>query len=221
MTVQTERRYAGEFLLSEAEGYRSREKVTVAVSQTLLAGQVVGKITAGAKTATPAAGVPAPAAATISTATAALNTKVGTHRFECIIGGSGTASKWRHTDPDGKYVGIATGNTAYAGGGLSALTITDTGTDPVPGEAFDVVVTMAAASGYIAMHDPEALNGLQVAYGVMFDAVTTGASATGEGVVIVRDAEVDNNLLVWDDQDSTEKATARTELAAAGVICRS
>ena len=56
------------------------------------------------------------------------------------------ASKWRHTNPAGEYVGIASGATAYAGGGLSALTIADPGTDPTPGEAFVVTVTMAAAS---------------------------------------------------------------------------
>lgn len=221
MTKVTEARRAGEFILSEASGYRSRETVVIDSSQTLLAGQVLGKITQGAKTATPAAGTPAPAGATISTATAALNTKVGTHRFTCIVGGAGTASKWRHTDPDGEVVGVATAGTPYAGGGLSAITITDSGTDPSAGETFDVPVTTAAASGRYVMHDPEAINGAEVAAGILLDAVTTGAGETAKAVAIVRDAEVALALLDWDDQDAGEKTAALAELATAGIIARS
>jgi hypothetical protein len=100
------------------------------------------------RTAAGAAGVPAPAAATITAApTADQSTKLGVHRFECIVGGATTTSKWRHTDPDGDFVGIATGNTAYAGGGLSGLTITDAGTDPTAGEAFSVTVTATSDLG--------------------------------------------------------------------------
>lgn len=221
MTKVTEARRAGEFILSEAPGYRSRETVVIDSSQTLLAGQVLGKITQGAKTATPAAGVPAPAGATISTATAALNTKVGTHLFTCIVGGAGAASKWRHTDPDGKVIGVATAGTPYAGGGLSAITITDSGADPSAGETFGVPVTMAAASDRYVMHDPEALNGVEVAAGILFDAVTTGAGETAKAVAIVRDAEVNLALLDWDDQDAGEKTAALATLAAAGIIARS
>ena len=221
MTVMTERRYAGEHILSEANSFRSREEGVVDASQTLVAGQVVGKITEGAKTASGAAGVPAPAGATITASpTAAVNTKTGVHRFECIVGGSGTASKWRHTDPDGEFVGIATGNTAYAGGGLSGLTITDSGTDPVAGEAFEVTVTGAAGSGRIVMHDPEATNGAEDAYGILFDAVTTGVGETAKCVLHVRDCEVDSALIAWDDQNNTEKAAAIAQLAEKGVIFR-
>ncbi len=49
MTTQTEGKHAGGFLLSEAGGKRSREKITVASGQDLVAGQVVGKLTSGGK----------------------------------------------------------------------------------------------------------------------------------------------------------------------------
>lgn len=42
----TETSHAGEFILSEANGKRSRENVTVASGQDLVAGAVLGKITA-------------------------------------------------------------------------------------------------------------------------------------------------------------------------------
>lgn len=123
--------------------------ITVLSGQGVLPrGTVLGLITEGAKTAVGAAGVPAPAAATITASpTAAANTVAGVHYFRAIVGGAGTASKWEHTDPDGEVVGTASGNTAYAGGGLSGLTITDAGTDPVVGETFTVTVSAATASG--------------------------------------------------------------------------
>lgn len=222
MTIQTETRRAGEHILSEAAGYRSREAITIDESQTLVAGQILGKITEGAKVAAGAAGVPAPAAATITAVpTAALNTKVGVHRFQCISGGAAGASKWAHTDPDGVFVGIATGDAAYTGGGLSGLTIADAGTDPVAGEAFAVTVTEpAAASGRYVMHDPEGINGSQTVAGVLFDAVTTGASETAKAVAHVRDCEVKTDLLAYDDHTTDEKTAARLGLTALGIICR-
>lgn len=45
----TETGHAGGFLLSEANGARSREKITVVSGQNLKAGAVVGKITASGK----------------------------------------------------------------------------------------------------------------------------------------------------------------------------
>ena len=38
---------AGHFILSEANGYRSRQRMVVGLAQTLLAGQVLGKLTTG------------------------------------------------------------------------------------------------------------------------------------------------------------------------------
>ena len=46
MTVLKDSPGAGHFILSEANGYRSRQRIVVGLSQTLLAGQVLGKVTA-------------------------------------------------------------------------------------------------------------------------------------------------------------------------------
>lgn len=48
-TPLTESRHAGEFILSEASGQRSRENVTLAMGQVVKAGEVLGKITSGGK----------------------------------------------------------------------------------------------------------------------------------------------------------------------------
>lgn len=46
MTVLKDSPGAGHFILSEANGYRSRQRIVVGLAQTLLAGQVLGKVTA-------------------------------------------------------------------------------------------------------------------------------------------------------------------------------
>lgn len=153
----------------------------------LVRGTLLGKITVGALTAAGAASTPAPAAATITAEpTAAAGTAVGVHRFECAIGGSATASKWNHYGPDGSFIGTATGNTAYSGGGLG-LTITDAGTDPVAGEAFAVTVTAAAGSGKYIKSLAAATDGSQTPVAILAEDadatsadVTTVAYVTGE-----------------------------------------
>lgn len=146
-----------------AGGTYTTRKVTILSGQVLVEGSVIGAVTEGARTAVGAAGVPAPAAATITASpTAAITTKVGVHSFVCIVGGSGTASKWRHIDPDGEYVGVATGATAYGGGGLSGITIADPGTDPTPGETFTVTVTAADGSDKYKLSLAAATDGSEV-----------------------------------------------------------
>ena len=49
MANQTEKVHDGEFLISEANGHQSREQVVVVSGQDLVAGSVVGKITATSK----------------------------------------------------------------------------------------------------------------------------------------------------------------------------
>ncbi len=49
--VKTETRHNGEFLMSEAEGKRSRENGTLVAGQNLVAGTVLGRITSGGKLA--------------------------------------------------------------------------------------------------------------------------------------------------------------------------
>lgn len=68
MTTLTEGRNTAEFLLSEANGKRSRETVTIVSGQDLAAGTVLGKITATGKYA----GYDADAATGIETAVAVL-----------------------------------------------------------------------------------------------------------------------------------------------------
>lgn len=93
-----------------------------------------------------AAGVPAPAGATITAApTVGAGAKEGVYTVTAFVGGAGTASKWNVEDPDGINVGVATGATAFTGGGLT-FTIADAGTDPAIGEQLIVTVTPSTAT---------------------------------------------------------------------------
>lgn len=99
-----------------------------------------------AMTGVGAAGVPAPAAATITAAPAIVApAKLGVYNIRAIVGGAGTASKWEVTDPDGNLIGIATGTTEFVGGGLT-FTIADPGVDPAVGDAFIITVTPTAGA---------------------------------------------------------------------------
>ncbi len=49
MTVLTEGKHAGEFIVSEGNGFISRETGTIVSGQNLVAGTVLGKITASGK----------------------------------------------------------------------------------------------------------------------------------------------------------------------------
>lgn len=49
MTIKTEGPHRGGFLVSEAEGTRSREEITVLSGENLVAGAVLGQITVGGK----------------------------------------------------------------------------------------------------------------------------------------------------------------------------
>ncbi|WP_422137686.1 head decoration protein [Endozoicomonas sp. ALC020] len=68
--------------------------------------------------------------------------------------------------------------------------------------------------------DPAAVTGLQMAAGVLWDHVITDATG-GEGVIIARLAEVDQELLVWPEGiTDEEKTTAVEELSSLDIILR-
>jgi len=222
MTTLNEPIRLSDLLKMEDENFYSREAVTIAESAALDIGTVLGKITIGALTAVGAASVPAPAAATITASPTAVGAKAGVHRFVALVGGAGTASKWQHTDPDGDYVGVATGDTAYTGGGLT-LTIADAGTDPTPGEAFIVTVTAAAGDGYYTPLDLAAVDGSSNAVAVLLIAANAAAADVPDVIVLKRGpAIVALEKLIWPAGiTSGQKTAALAQLEALGIITRS
>jgi hypothetical protein len=153
-------------------------------------------------TAVGAAGVPAPVAATITAAPAAVApAQVGVYTVTAIVGGATTTSRWRVTAPDGSVVGTAIGNTEFVGGGLT-FTITDAGTDPVVGETFTITVTSDEAGDLLGLSIRNIALGHTTspdAY-AQYDSVaimTMGTMWVTAGATVVA-----GDLVYWDDADS-------------------
>ena len=211
-----------EFLLSEANHYRSRENIVIAASQTLKAGAILGLISIGALSAAAAAVAGNTGAATITASPAvAVGTPPGVYKLTAAT--AGATAVFLLESPDGVQLGEATTGSAATIAGIGPFTITDAGTDPAIGDQFTITVTDAAATGegQYVKHDPEGTNGSQTAVAILYDAVITAADETAEAVGIVRDAEVIAARLVWDDHDSGEKLAAIAHLKTLGIIVRS
>lgn len=217
MTVFTETRHAAEFVLSEANGMRSRDNITIVSGAGVVrAGTVVGKITAGAATPAAAAGNTS-GSGTIASVTVGAGAKVGVYHVVCIEPAT-NLGKFTVEDPDGITVGVATVGTEFVGGGLT-FTITDA-TDFVAGDAF--TITVAAGSGkYTPAPDTAAANGSNVGAAITLYEVDA-TSADVAVAAIVRDAEVNKNILTFHSgvDDDNKKATKYAQLALVGILAR-
>lgn len=216
MPSKAELLHAGGFLLSEAEGTRSRDKITVVSGQNLKAGHVLGrKFTAA--TATGAAAAGNTGNGTIGSVAVGKARKNGVYRLTCIEPGANVGT-FQVEDPDGNVIGTAVVAVAYTGDG-PAFTIADGATDFVAGDAFLVTVTGGTVKH--AVYDPAATDGTQYAVGVLLDDVDASA-ADKDGVAFVRDCEVNSNELTWfTGATAAQKTTGIEQLAALGIIARS
>lgn len=207
MPTLIETTHAGEFILSEANGNRSREEVTILTGQDLVAGTVLGKITNGAGSSAADAGNTGDGA--MGAITVGANAKAGDYRLIIIEPGTNVGD-FIVEDPDGINVGTGDVATAFTGGGIS-FTLADGATDFVSGDAF--TITVAAGSGKYVAYDDAGTDGREVAAGVLFADVDATA-ADVDGTAVVRDAEVDADLLTGSD------AAGVADLAAIGIIVR-
>src|SRR5690606_5214096 len=82
------------------------------------------------------------------------------------------------------------------------------------------VLGKITANGHYAAYDNDATNGVQTAAGILLAAVDATGGAK-PGVAIVRDAEVNEHELVWDEDNDTSDITAGVaDLLALGIILR-
>ncbi len=209
MTVKTEGQHAGEFLISEANGTRSRDPIVInAGAGKLSAGTLIAEITA----------------ANAASATAGANTGNGTVG---AIGVDNTAITGDYTvtiteaaadggtfsvvDPNGADVGAGTVGVEFVGGGLT-FTIADGATDFAVNDSWTIAVN-AGIGEWVAYDDDGTDDGRRACGGILFagvDATSSDARAVG----IVRDAEVRGSDLVGLDTDGA------ADLKAIGVIIR-
>lgn len=206
---------AGGFMVREANGFRSREQITMVSGQAaLLAGAVLGRVLSGASAAAVAdAGNTGNGAMGAITVTSA---RQGAYRLVIDVAAA-NAGEFVLEDPDGVEVGRGNVASAFSGAGL-AFTLADGSTDFAAGDAFTINVT---GGGYkYKQYNPANTDGSQNVAGILWD--DTDASA-GDVVcaAVVRDCEVNQGELSWFSGASAGQiATGIAGLAALGVIAR-
>jgi hypothetical protein len=220
--VQTESRHPGGFMVSEAEGRRSRDVFTVALSQTIVAGQVCGK-TAVIASATSSVAADASNTGngvfTLDGTTPVLaGAKDGVYRIvnDLVASNSGEFIVF---DPDGIEIGrVAVGATFS---NQIKFAIADGATDFVIGDAFSVTVGLAETSMQMEALNLSATDGSQRVAGISWGNVTTDGSNLAQGTFIVREAEVRNVDLTYPSGATTAQiAEIVRGLERLGIIVR-
>lgn len=219
MTIFTEGGHAGEFILSEGDAGYSRENLTVAASQTIVVGQVMGaKVSVADATAVASAD----AGNTASSGTIAMDATPLTSiaKNGRYVGVASAATKVDWTDPDGVQIGVSTHGTLFNKGGIR-LTITAGGSANVVGDKFYVDVGVEPGDLQYVAYNQDGTDGSQIAKAIAYDAVTTGSGATAKVAGVVRFAQVKGVELTWPaDITADEKALGISQLASAGIIVR-
>ncbi len=141
MAEKTEGKFAGEFILSEAPGNRSRDKITVLSGQNLKVGAVVGKVAIGVgKADIPA--VVGTGNGLMSALFAGPEVEKGSYLVKCITAAA-NGGTFSVTAPSGKLLPNAVVGTAYRSRHINFL-ISDGATDFVVDDLFTIVVTTGA-----------------------------------------------------------------------------
>ncbi len=214
MTVTNEPMYAGEFILSEAMRSRSRDQITIAQSQTLLAGTVLGATTVGNMSASAAALGSNTGNATFGNITAVAPAQAGVYDLTM-----GNATHFEVTGPGGGEVGQGALGSAFSAGGLG-FTLSAGGVAQVPDDSWAITVGIGSAVTEYERLNNVGTDGSQNAAAIAFAPYTTPANVTVPGVAITRSAEVKSGALDWGNLTNTQIAAATVQLAKQGIIVR-
>jgi hypothetical protein len=144
MTELSEGRHPAAFVLSEAQGKRSRANLLIAASMTVLAGTVLAAIAAGSgvTVGTPAFTGTGNGAITLANPAYGAGVQAGTYVVRLIEAGS-DSGQFEVIRPDGTIDGLATVATAYDG--QVKFTIADGATDFSAAAQFTIGVSIDAA----------------------------------------------------------------------------
>lgn len=219
MTILTEGRHDGEFILSEAEAGRSRDNVTVAASQTVTPATLLAALAVPAKVSAVAS---ADAGNTASSGTIAMDTTATTS--EAIsgryVGIATAATKVEWEDPEGRSIGVSTHGSLFAKGGVR-FTITAGDSANVAGDRFYIDVQVEPGDIEYVAYNPSGTDGSQTPSAVAVNGVVTGSGETAKIAAIARAAQVKSAALAWPAGiTSSQKSAAVTALSKAGIIVR-
>lgn len=210
MTFTHQAARAAEFILSEANGQRSRENIVVAAgSGVVQAGTLIAQVTAS-NTATATAASDNKGNGTLGSLTATSEAISGDYTVviteAAVDGGLFTV-----TGPGGVAVGDGVVGEAFVGGGLT-FTIADGATDFEEGDSWTIAV-VANKGEWVPYDDDGANDGRQTASGVLY-ATVDATDSDVQAVAVVRDAEVAASLLSGLDDNG------QADLATVGIIVR-
>ena len=185
------------------------EDVTIAITQVLVAGAVLGRITVGVATALAAAGNTGNGV--ISAITTGAGAKVGVYK---AIAFAVAANLGRFTieDPDGITIGTVNVGVAFAG--AIGFTISDGSADFIAGDTFNI--TVAAGSGQYLLSVAAAIDGSQIATRILAKAINTTAAAAKAPIYAT--GEFDSARLTFGAGHTA--ATVRTTLRAENIYLR-
>jgi hypothetical protein len=225
MSVKTEGRHAAEFVLSEGNGSISRDNIVIlSGAGVVVPGTVLGKISVGDGSSAAKSGGNTGDGTFVLDATAPVKSgaKVGVYTLRCYEAVT-NGGKFRLEDPDGLI--IWDGEIAAGAGGTVTVddeikgVLTDGDADFIVGDGFDI--TVAAGSAKYVPSPNTGVDGSESA--VALNLYEVDATSADQSVsAIVRDAEVNKNLLTYEAtvDDSTKEGVKHTQLAAVGIIVR-
>jgi len=210
MTILTQGRRTAEFLLSEANGARSREAIVVnAGAGKLEAGTLLAQLTA-ANAATPSAAGGNTGNGSLGTVGVGNEAITGTYVLT-VTAAASDGGDFQLLDPFGRAVGSGTVGVEFSAGGLT-FTLSDGSTDFIVGDAFDIAVN-AGLGEWLAYDDSGADDGRRAATGILYAAVDARED-DADAVAIVRDAEVVGSRLTGLD------ANGQADLLTLGILVR-
>lgn len=210
MSIKTEGVHAGEFLLSEANGARSRENIVIVTGAgKLAAGTLLAMITA-ANAMVPTAAGGNTGNGTIGSIAISSDAVSGTYLLT-ITEAAANGGTFEVTSSSGAVIGTGEVGVAFEAAGIG-FTLADGSTDFAEGDAFTLAVT-ANLDEYVPYDDDGTDDGRRTASAILYgpvDATDVDVMAVG----IVRDAEVTERLLTGLD------ANGRADLSALGIVIR-
>ena len=210
MATLTEGTHAGEYIISEAGGTRSRASVVLATGD-LEACTVLGQVTT-ANTVT--VGGSNTGNGVMGSVTIGEDAENGDYILVCTATDT-DAGTFSVTTPSGVALADMTVGVAYVGSHVN-FTLADGSTDFAENDTF----TFDVLTNEYAIFNAGASDGTQTAKAILFDAVDA-SSAEQSATVTIRDSEVTADELVWNTGTTSAQKTAATiSLASVGIILR-
>lgn len=211
MTILTEGKRTAEFIVSEANGYRSREEVTVdATGGALSAGAVLGKVTTAGAASVADGSNTGDGVLTVDVTDPVLSgASVGAY-LVTVTEAATNGGQYTVTDPNGNVIGVANVGDTFAT--EIKFVLADGAADFVVGDFF--TITVSAGDGDYVAYDESATDGSEIVAGILYEG-STGAVSEAR-TVFVRDGEVKTASLVY----TGTAGLVTAGLAALGIIAR-